>query len=305
MIELYQEFEKMKKAERSVNREIANFQDELHLSEEDNNFLLIYFYLKKYDTLKALLDSNDGMSPKQYSDKMLEIFRKRLNQVVGLLERYGNSVFHDLDSKDLIPTLKERMIPKEDKIQKIQSDLSQRIKNTYKKEDCDYLCTAILKQGLTELKPSKNRENRYYTGIFDGVYATSDIYGLEAYIARANAGGLIAEKNNWTYPKNPFRRIEGNRVMLLKPVSLYFMQADEFEPQFDFREVNGVPRFIYNGEWVLSNQNIKCEEHIMKSLPISFLTERNVFYTDEKGNKVQITPLIFPDGEEGERDFNE
>ncbi len=156
-------------------------------------------------------------------------------------------------------------------------------------ENIGYVYTALPISGLEQLNASRSRENQHYNAIHDGVFAVANSEGLKGYVARADVGGMIGHKDGITYPTNPFSEINEEGAKLVKPVSVYLSDPNEFEPQFDFRlSEDGKPHIIYGAEWVAKKEKVNCKETKVSLLPLSFIEDKNVYYKNEQGEEVQI-----------------
>ena len=102
---------------------------------------------------------------------------------------------------------------------------------------------------------------------------------------------MIVHGNEVTYPSNPFAGIQDDRLLLKNTVSIYISDVDLFEPQIDFSiDQNGIPHFIFGGEWVAPYNDINCVETQISSLPVTFL-EDNLVYYQVGEERVHIKPI--------------
>ena len=275
------DFNEEKEKLSSVNDELYdlfnNYDNILNsLSNREKNIMDLYYYFRKLNTFKEM--TPDG----NYWDNKREAFIQRLTDVINKL---GHNTFGNFNDFDELKKIVD--ISMNGKLLNIINDFSADIKNIYKKH-IDHVYTVLPVSGLEELEASKHRENRYLNSINDGVFASTSFDSIEKYIGRANVDGLIANGNQLEYPANPFSRIEDDKLMLTKPVSIYLGNVDLFEPQFDYVVDNrGFSHFTFDGEWIAPYEKINCIETQTDYLPISFIEENDVYYY-EGNKKIQI-----------------
>lgn len=273
-----EENKKLMLANISVNEIINKYNAILiSLSDKDKNIMQLYYSFKKLDTLKE-------MTPKgNYWDEKREEY---INKGLEIIEKLGIKAFPDIRSLDEIRKNVDSYMNNSN-LSDIISNFSLEIKAAYKKH-CNYVYTVLPISGIKELQESKHRENRYLNNINNGVFATATIGSIEKYIARANVGGMIVQGNEVEYPSNPFSNISEERLTLISPVSIYMSNVDMFEPQFDYEiDSNGIPHFIYGGEWIAHYEKVPCIETQATYLPATFLDD-NIVYYQQDGKKIQI-----------------
>lgn len=149
-------------------------------------------------------------------------------------------------------------------------------------------------QNLTEIRCANHRENQYYNEIVDAVFAVSNYNGILKYISRANAGGMIVQGKKISLPKNPFALNDATDsiVPLVKPVSIYSIDARLCEPVIDFSlNNNGDPVLRFGYEWISRNPSVFCTEQVTNYLPTSFF-EDNEVYVNENGEEFLINSRV-------------
>ncbi len=277
-----EEQEKIMLANEHINGIITKYNEILmNLSDKEKNVMQLYYYFKKLDTFKS-------MTPKgNYWDDKRE---KYINKGLEIIKNLGTKTFSNIHSLDEIRKNVDSYMSNSDLLNIITS-FSLEIKSAYKKY-CDYVYTVLPISGIKELEESRHRENQYLNSINNGVFATATMESIEKYIARANVGGMIVHGNEIEYPSNPFLNISEEGLTLIKPVSIYLSNVDLFEPQFDYEiDSNGIPHFVYGGEWIAPHEKVPCIEKQTTYLPTSFL-ENNIVYYQENGEMIQINKEI-------------
>ena len=279
------EEKKLNNANENIKGVMNRYEEVLsNLSDEKKNVLLLHFCFKKLETLnKMKFEINN------WNDKREECLQK----IEKLVEVLGHNTFSDdsLSLKDIKENVDSYMKDPNIKpnIKSIVTDFSSELKNVYEKE-CGRVYTVLPIPNLKELNCSLRTENQYLNNIYNGVFATSTINEIYKYIARSNVGGMRVQGKRIIYPSNPFLDDVNDGVLtLINPVSLYYFDVDQFEPQFDFDiGEDNKPHFIYGGEWVAPREKLKCEGEVRVSyLPSSFIENNNVYYNDN-GNEVPI-----------------
>ncbi len=276
------EQKKLDNANKGIN-EVLNDYDErlMKLSDEEKNVLLLHFCFKKLETLNKM-----KFEVINWNDKREEYLEK----IEKLVEVLGHNTFSDdsLSLKDIKENVDSYM--NDSKLKSIVTDFSSELKNVYENK-CGRVYTVLPIPNLKELNCSLRTENQYLNNIYNGVFATSTTNEIYKYIARSNVGGMRAHGKEIEYPSNPFKDVDLNNgiLALINPVSLYYFDVDQFEPQFDFDiGEDNKPHFIYGGEWVAPREKLKCEGEVRVSyLPSSFIENNNVYYNDN-GNNVPI-----------------
>ena len=277
-----EEQEKIMLANEHINGIITKYNEILmNLSDKEKNVMQLYYYFKKLDTFKS-------MTPKgNYWDDKRE---KYINKGLEIIKNLGTKTFSNIHSLDEIRKNVDSYMSNSDLLNIITS-FSLEIKSAYKKY-CDYVYTVLPISGIKELEESRHRENQYVNSINNGVFATATMESIEKYIARANVGGMIVHGNEIEYPSNPFLNISEEGLTLIKPVSIYLSNVDLFEPQFDYEiDSNGIPHFVYGGEWIAPHEKVPCIEKQTTYLPTSFL-ENNIVYYQENGEMIKINKEI-------------
>ena len=277
-----EEQEKIMLANEHINGIITKYNEILmNLSDKEKNVMQLYYYFKKLDTFKS-------MTPKgNYWDDKRE---KYINKGLEIIKNLGTKTFSNIHSLDEIRKNVDSYMSNSDLLNIITS-FSLEIKSAYKKY-CDYVYTVLPISGIKELEESRHRENQYLNSINNGVFATATMESIEKYIARANVGGMIVDGSAVKYPSNPFLNISEEGLTLIKPVSIYLSNVDFFEPQFDYEiDSNGIPHFVYGGEWIAPHEKVPCIEKQTTYLPTSFL-ENNIVYYQENGEMIQINKEI-------------
>jgi len=268
-----EESEKLELANNSINEVITKYNEVLmNLSDKEKNVMQLHYWFKKLDTIKE-------MTPKgnYWDDKRENIINSGLKK----LQIIGYKIFPGVSDLDILRESVDSYMNNSNLLNIINS-FSLDIKNEYKKY-CDYVYTVLPISGIKELEKSKHRENQYLNSINDGVFASTNFDYIEKYIGRANVGGLIAHGNELEYPANPFSRIEDDKLILIKPVSIYLSNVDLFEPQFDYEiDSDGIAHFIYDGEWIAPYDKVNCIETQTDYLPISFIEKNKVYYYEDK-----------------------
>ncbi len=284
MFDFEQEKEKLMVADDIINEVVSKYDEILNnLSNKEKNTMQLYYYFKKLDTFKE-------MTPKgnYWNDKREE----SINKVTEVIKKLGNITFSSVNDLDELRSIVNDNM--NGKLLDIINGFSLELKDAYR-NNCDSVYTVLPISGLKELEESKHRENHYLTSIDDGVFATTSFSNIEKYIARANAGGLIAHGNQLEYPSNPFSKIEEEKMILIKPVSIYLGNVDLFEPQFDFVVDNhGFSHFVFDGEWIAPYEKIECVEEQVDYLPISFIEENDVYYYEDN-ERIQINREMLSD----------
>lgn len=283
MIDMDSEMRNIQLAEKNVDQAIKEYNKGLKLSFRSSSIIQLYYYFKKLDTLEKMTPKGNWYNSEEKS--------KRTSQVRKQIIKLGTATYPSITEFE--PTEWESKIK-----EKIDEDIidylpliegfTKCIKDAYK-QYCGYVYTIIPISGLTELKASHNRENHYKNEIKDGIFARATVEDIKFWTARANGKGVIQRGDELQYGRNPFAGIEGDKIMLVKPVSVYRSNVDAFDPQINFTaEGAESPRFIYSAEWVSHTQREACEEWQVDSIPLSFLQEYKLFYIDDDGNRVEI-----------------
>ena len=277
-----EEQEKIMLANEHINGIITKYNEILmNLSDKEKNVMQLYYYFKKLDTFKS-------MTPKgnYWDDKREEYINKGLE----IIKNLGTKTFSNIHSLDEIRKNVDSYMSNSDLLNIITS-FSLEIKSAYKKY-CDYVYTVLPISGIKELEESRHRENQYLNSINNGVFATATMESIEKYIARANVGGMIVHGNEIEYPSNPFSNISEEELTLINPVSIYMGNVDLFEPQFDYEiDSNGIPHFVYGGEWIAPHEKVPCIEKQTTYLPTRFLDD-NIVYYQQNGEMIQINKEI-------------
>ena len=277
-----EEQEKIMLANEHINGIITKYNEILmSLSDKEKNVMQLYYYFKKIDTFKS-------MTPKgnYWDDKREEYINKGLE----IIKNLGTKTFSNVHSLDEIRKNVDSYMSNSDLLNIITS-FSLEIKSAYKKY-CDYVYTVLPISGIKELEESRHRENQYLNSINNGVFATATMESIEKYIARANVGGMIVHGNEIEYPSNPFSNISEEELTLINPVSIYMGNVDLFEPQFDYEiDSNGIPHFVYGGEWIAPHEKVPCIEKQTTYLPTRFLDD-NIVYYQQNGEMIQINKEI-------------
>lgn len=277
-----EEQEKIMLANEHINGIITKYNEILmNLSDKEKNVMQLYYYFKKLDTFKS-------MTPKgnYWDDKREEYINKGLE----IIKNLGTKTFSNIHSLDEIRKNVDSYMSNSDLLNIITS-FSLEIKAAYKKY-CDYVYTVLPISGIKELEESRHRENQYLNSINNGVFATATMESIEKYIARANVGGMIVHGNEIEYPSNPFSNISEEELTLINPVSIYMGNVDLFEPQFDYEiDSNGIPHFVYGGEWIAPHEKVPCIEKQTTYLPTRFLDD-NIVYYQQNGEMIQINKEI-------------
>ena len=246
------------------------------LSEKELIDLQLLYIFKKLSTVNKATPVG-GLSP--------EIREQWRNLAINEIERLSQINYPEVKDFDQIFNLSKNGSVKGRKI--LDSFKEEMIQ--IQSENVGYVYTALPVSGIQELNASKHRENQYYNDILDGVFAVSSSEGLKGYVARANVGGMIGSRDGITYPSNPFSEVNEQGAKLIKPVSVYLSNPNEFDPQFDFiLSQDGKPHIIYDNEWVAKKEKVSCKETKVSSLPLSFIEDKNVYYKNEQGEEVQI-----------------
>ena len=277
-----EEQEKIMLANEHINGIITKYNEILmNLSDKEKNVMQLYYYFKKLDTFKS-------MTPKgnYWDDKREEYINKGLE----IIKNLGTKTFSNIHSLDEIRKNVDSYMSNSDLLNIITS-FSLEIKSAYKKY-CDYVYTVLPISGIKELEESRHRENQYLNSVNNGVFATATMESIEKYIARANVGGMIVHGNEIEYPSNPFSNISEEELTLINPVSIYMGNVDLFEPQFDYEiDSNGIPHFVYGGEWIAPHEKVPCIEKQTTYLPTRFLDD-NIVYYQQNGEMIQINKEI-------------
>ena len=248
----------------------------MNLSDREKYIMQLYYYFKKLDTFRS-------MTPKgHYWDNKRDVI---IQKGLEMMKKIGNRLYPDIT--DLEELRSEVIRDMNGKLQSIISDFSKEIKNAYR-EYCDYVYTVLPIHGLKTLEASKHRENQHLNCICNGIFASASMNQVEKYIASANVSGMVAHGNKIEYPSNPFSNIDDNKILLIHPVSIYLIDSNYFEPQFDYEvDSDGVARFIYGGEWIAPCERLECIETQTTYLPSTFLNNKIIYYV-ENGEKIQI-----------------
>lgn len=277
-----EEHEKIMLANEHINGIITKYNEILmNLSDKEKNVMQLYYYFKKLDTFKS-------MTPKgNYWDDKRE---KYINKGLEIIKNLGTKTFSNIHSLDEIRKNVDSYMSNSDLLNIITS-FSLEIKSAYKKY-CDYVYTILPISGIKELEESRHRENQYLNSINNGVFATATMESIEKYIARANVGDMRVHGNKIEYPSNPFSNISEEELTLINPVSIYMGNVDLFEPQFDYEiDSNGIPHFVYGGEWIAPHEKVPCIEKQTTYLPTRFLDD-NIVYYQQNGEMIQINKEI-------------
>ena len=270
---------KLDLANKNINMIMDKYNELLMgLSDKDKNVMQLYYYFKKLDTFNE-------MTPKgNYWDEKREEY---INKGLEIIKNLGSITFPDITNLDELRISVNNYMNNSNLLNIINS-FSSDIKNAYK-EYCDCVYTVLPISGITELEASKHRENQYRNSINDGVFATATMESIERYIARANVGGMVLKDDGIEYPSNPFTDINEDELTLNNPVSIYLGNVDLYEPQIDYRiDENGIPHFIYGGEWIAHQDRVPCVEKQTTYLPASFIENNNIFF-QENGDIIQIS----------------
>ena len=272
-----EEKEKLSLADESIRRIIKKYNSELmNLPNEEKIILQLHYCFKKLDTLKEMTPKGHYWDNKRDED---------IAYVSRIIKEIAQRVFPGIDDFDEIRNNVD--ISMNGKLSNIINSFRTDLIDAYKKH-CDHVYTVLPISGLEELEASNHRENQYLNSIVNGVFATSPLRELEKYIARANVGGMIARGKEIDYPSNPFLSISDDKLILLKPVSIYLSNVDLFEPQFDYEiGEDDIPRFKFGGEWVAVKEKIQCIETQTTYLPSSFVEENDVYYK-ENDDRIKI-----------------
>ena len=277
-----EEKEKLMLANENIKEIMIKYDNLLiSLSDKEKYIMALFYGFKKLDTYK-------NMTPKgnYWDDKREDV----INDILTNIQQVGNKTFPGVSDLEEIRYNVERYMNSSD-LSNIIRSYSSDIKSAYMKY-CNNVYTVLPISGLQELEASEHRENQYRNSINNGVFATSTFESIEKYIARANAGGMMVNGKEVTYPSNPFSNISEKELTLKKTVSIYMSDVDLFEPQIDYRMDNGIPHLVYGGEWIAPHEKISCIEKQATYLPSTFLEDNNVYYYQQNGEKVQISKEV-------------
>jgi hypothetical protein len=267
-------------ANNSVNNVLREYNRKLEsLDRKQLDVLQLYFFMKKYDTIKSMTPKGSGYWTEERKNQMI-------NAGLEIVKEIANNVYPGIDDLDELKSLVNNDM--NNGLYTFLDDLSNDIKNAYI-NNSKYVYTMLPISGIEELIASNHRENQYLSSIKDGVFATGTYESVTKYIGSSLTNGMIVRGNEIKYHKNPFSEITDDKAILKQPVSIYLSDANEFEPQFDFTSMDGPPRFIFGGEWIAEKERVKCFEKQTDYIPISFLEENDVYYENENG-RVPIKP---------------
>lgn len=235
------------------------------LSDNDKKIIEMYFTFKKIDSLNKIYSCGDWF------------IEKNIIPIVSgyeyLISMFGNDVY-GIDDIDKLRDLVNKSM-KNNNLLNIVDGFKHDLKFIHS-EACSDVYTVLPIQGLNKLDLSKNRENRYFNNVCDGVYAISDPDDLQLYVGRACVGGMMVHGKDVIYPSNPFIFAD-ERLKLNNLVSIYSSSVDTYEPQIDFD--NG--KFIFDGEWT-SLEPVSVKENVVDFLPIELLDKYNISYGKDR-----------------------
>lgn len=235
------------------------------ISDNDKKVIEMYFTFKKIDSLNMMYSCGDWF------------IEKNIIPIVSgyeyLISMFGNDVY-GIDDMDKLRDLVDKSM-KKNNLLNIVDGFKHDLKFIHS-EVCSDVYTVLPIQGVNKLNLSKNRENRYFNNVCDGVYAISDPDDLQLYVGRACVGGMNVHGSEVVYPSNPFTFVD-DRLKLTNIVSIYSSSVDTYEPQIDFD--NG--KFVFDGEWV-SLEPVSVNEFVVDSLPSEILDKYNVSYGKDR-----------------------
>ena len=272
---------KMNECQMLIRTLIGEYEKKLSECGEQSlqNLELIYLG-KKLDTCKRAYP--EGYKPEDEA-KRSEVVDSLTKEIKRKIKAY-----YDVDKDDIESFLRIIEIVEKANPYSAYSTLEEfkRTSTKVASNTVDSFKTIIPRGGLDHLDATVNRENQYYNEIINGIFATSDYNDLVAYSLRAvcEPKGMIARGNEIHYPDNPVVEIDDpESVMLKRPISVYSSDAKQYEPVIDFRLENGVPKIIYDSEWVAKVDKIDVKEEMLGRIPREFFKERRVFVRDENG----------------------
>lgn len=134
---------------------------------------------------------------------------------------------------------------------------------------------------LVCLYASQKKENMYNNEVVDAVFGTTDYDQLVLYLGRAVAGGMHVIQNGriCVYPKNPTDRLCGEDVILKKPVYLYRVDIEYFEPVIDFRVQNNCAEFCFEYEWIARRPYVPCKGKKIESISLKDWRKHEIYYS--------------------------
>ena len=237
---------------------------------------IIYLY-KKFITVR-------DMTPKGFGPREEEIRKEKLEQLkVMLMNKIANCFEEDIGFN--FSSFVENLIEEEKMNPASSYNLVERYKNELSLVCQNYLgdVKVILPiPGLEKIHYAKHRENQYYNEIVDAIFATSSYDGILKYIMRANVGGMRVRGGRVDLPGNPFdlEHIDENNLYLKDMVSIYSLDAREFEPVVDFFVSDGDPTLVFDYEWISRKEKLMAKEQKVNCIPRSFFENNSVFTHD-------------------------
>ena len=214
----------------------------------------------------------------------------QINEILGALSQADYNIIQNNPQliMSIMPSIEKIAKPVLDKIDLLKNDLQK----LYLSHNIPFMHISPMDIQDGHINPSKNLENQPQNEIMTGVFATSSYYGMNLYMARAIAGGMIANREKVQYPKNPFLSVEEqthrDRIKLLRPIYAYALNANGFEPQLHFAPVNNGFRILFGDEWVKSTDKpipFTSKEIITEVDSEPFL-KIDTRYVDEKNRRI-------------------
>ena len=149
------------------------------------------------------------------------------------------------------------------------------------KESHRYVYHTSAVKDLVCLYASQKKENMYNNEVVDAVFGTTDYDQLVLYLGRAVAGGMHVIQNGriCVYPKNPTDRLCGEDVILKKPVYLYRVDIEYFEPVIDFRVQNNCAEFCFEYEWIARRPYVPCKGKKIESISLKDWRKHEIYYS--------------------------
>ena len=221
----------------------------------------IYYEYERLNTMgkRRAMQPDPMCQSKEGRAKLLKSFigkapQSMIQEIVSALQQSGITDFsvNPQSIENIIPVVKKLATPTLNRIDSLKKELQE----VYLKHNIPFMHISPVNIEDRHINPSVNLENQPQNQIMTGVFATSSYEGINEYIARAIAGGMIRNREKVQYPKNPFLSVNEqtnpNRIKLSRPVFAYELDANGFEPQIHFAPSRDGFEITFGDEWVKS-----------------------------------------------------
>ena len=243
---------------------LESFNEEINTSQENVGCYMaaIFYEYKRLETKANLRATNKDprcQTKEGRTTLLLNFIKKAFNpdqihEILGALNQIDrNTIQTNLQLiMSIMPSIEKLAKPVLDKISFLKNNLQE----LYLSHNIPFVHISPVDIKDGHINPSKNLENQPQNEIMTGVFVTSSYDDMNLYMARAIAGGMIANREKVQYPKNPFVSIDDqitrDRIQLLKPIYAYALDANGFEPQVHFAPTKNGFMLLFGNEWVKS-----------------------------------------------------